>query len=205
MKRTEQGTPGRSTRARAAVAVAVDDGPSRKIPRCRQWQRKKQDYTLLQGRRPPQHRFLSCAQQRQSHDLRSLFALARVAASVRLLHRPIVQLVCLSAERPRPTSWPSPTSQHLHINLVKCSGSTKAVFCASPSTCSSMVTGTRGMRYNTCVVGPRQRRTVLGDPLPAMLHASILCGRKTSCPPQRRTPRHPNDRGRAQHSKVLTM
>ena len=50
----------------------------------------------------------------------------------------------------------------------------------SPSTCSSMVTGTRGMRYNTCVVAPRQRRTVLGDPLPAM--PSILCGRRHRAP-----------------------
>ena len=50
----------------------------------------------------------------------------------------------------------------------------------SPSTCSSMVTGTRGMRYNTCVVAPRQRRTVLGDPLPAM--PSILCWRRHRAP-----------------------
>lgn len=50
----------------------------------------------------------------------------------------------------------------------------------SPSTCSSMVTGTRGMRYNTCVVAPRQRRTVLGDPLPAM--HSILCWRTHRAP-----------------------
>ena len=53
----------------------------------------------------------------------------------------------------------------------------------SPSTCSSMVTGTRGMRYNmlhTCVVAPRQRITVLGDPLPAM--HSILCWRTHRAP-----------------------